>query len=70
MARNIALTNCQNTYFYNKIDEENVNITIDSYFRAHIEYKRSDIHVGIKIFKPPSTGAFILNMRTKTEITP
>jgi len=40
-ARDIALANCQNVCF-NKNDGENVNIRIDSYFRAHIDYKHPD----------------------------
>ena len=47
MTRHIALANCQNIDLIIKNDRENVNIRIDCYFRAHMEYKRPD--VGLKI---------------------
>jgi len=42
MTHHIALANCQNICFNTKNDEENANISIDSYFRAQMEYKRPD----------------------------
>jgi len=47
--RHIALANCQNISFNLKNDEENVNIRIDCYFCAHMEYKRPG--VGLKIYR-------------------
>jgi len=43
MTRHIALANCQNIVFDLKNDGENVNIRIDCYFRARMEYKRPDV---------------------------
>ena len=58
MTRHIALANCQNISFnLKKNDGENVNIRIDCYFRAHMEYTRPD--VGLKIYREaPLHGIF------------
>jgi len=48
MTRHIALANGQNICFNTKTDGENVSIRIDSYLRAHMEYKRPD--GGLKIY--------------------
>jgi len=43
----IAFPNCQNINFNTKNDGENEIIRIDSYFRAHIEFKRPELDLKI-----------------------
>jgi len=63
---------------FNYNDGENVNIRIESFFRAHMEYKRPD--VGLKIYREARlrflvhfqtyVWALILHMRKKIAIIP